>query len=219
MRFDLDAAQSDYRNALSNYRRCDALYKCEEVSRQEFENVKTKLEEASARKDSLRKELDLLLAGTRQEDIAAAEAALRMAKANLGVIDTQIAEVEIKTPADTVAEVIDVRPGDLIAPDSPIATLLEPDQLYVKVYVPETKLGMVSLGKAVEIRVDSFLKETFPETIEQIATQGEFTPRNIQTREDRVREVFAVKVRIENRGGILRAGMAADVMIRDRSGK
>lgn len=219
MRFDLDAAQSDYRNALSNYRRCDALYKCEEVSRQEFENVKTKLEEASARKDSLRKELDLLLAGTRQEDIAAAEAALRMARANLGVIDTQIAEVEVKAPADTVAEVIDVRPGDLIAPDSPIATLLEPDQLYVKVYVPETKLGMVSLGKAVEIRVDSFLKETFPETIEQIATQGEFTPRNIQTREDRVREVFAVKVRIENRGGILRAGMAADVMIRDRSGK
>lgn len=219
MRFDLDAAQSDYRNALSNYRRCDALYKCEEVSRQEFENVKTKLEEASARKDSLRKELDLLLAGTRQEDIAAAEAALRMARANLGVIDTQIAEVEVKAPADTVAEVIDVRPGDLIAPDSPIATLLEPDQLYVKVYVPETKLGMVSLGKAVEIRVDSFPKETFPETIEQIATQGEFTPRNIQTREDRVREVFAVKVRIENREGILRAGMAADVMIRDRSGK
>lgn len=78
---------------------------------------------------------------------------------------------------------------------------------------------MVSLGKAVEIRVDSFPKETFPETIEQIATQGEFTPRNIQTREGRVREVFAVKVRIENRGGILRAGMAADVMIRDRSGK
>jgi hypothetical protein len=75
------------------------------------------------------------------------------------------------------------------------------------------------LSKAVEIRVDSFPKETFPETIEQIATQGEFTPRNIQTREDRVHEVFAVKVRIENREGILRAGMAADVMIRDRSGK
>jgi multidrug resistance efflux pump len=125
----------------------------------------------------------------------------------------------VKAPADTVAEVIDIRPGDLIAPDSPIATLLEPDQLYVKVYVPETKLGMVSLGKSVEIGVDSFPNKTFQGTIEQIATQGEFTPRNIQTREDRVHEVFAMKVRIENREGILRAGMAADVVIRNQSGK
>jgi HlyD family secretion protein len=75
-------------------------------------------------------------------------------RADLEAIETQIAEIEVKAPADTVVEVIDVRPGDLIAPNNPIATLLELDQLYVKVYVPETKLGIVSLGKAVEIRVD-----------------------------------------------------------------
>lgn len=214
-RFDLHAAQSDYRNALLNYRQFESLYKRGIVSRQDYENAKAKLEQASARKDSFRKQLDLLIAGTRQEDIDAAEAALQVNRADLEAIETQIAEIEVKAPADTVVEVIDVRPGDLIAPNNPVATLLELDQLYVKVYVPETKLGMVSLGKAVEIRVDSFPNKTFPGIIEQIATQGEFTPRNIQTQEDRVHEVFAVKVRIKNREGILRAGMAADVIIKN----
>jgi multidrug resistance efflux pump len=218
-RFDLNAAQSDYKNALLNYNQFEALYRRGIVSRQEYENAKTRSEQASARKDSLHKELDLLLAGTRQEDITAAEAALRMKRANLSVIETQLSEIEVKAPANAVVEVIDVRPSDLIPSDSPIATLLEPDQLYVRVYVPETRLGLLALDKPVEIKVDSFPKETFSGTIEQIATQGEFTPRNIQTREDRVHQVFAVKVRIENREGLLRAGMAADVIIKNGSGK
>jgi multidrug resistance efflux pump len=239
-RADVAATEADSQNALLSYHRIVALFERQVVSRQEYDNTKTRLDQATARRDASRKRLELLLAGTRkeeieaaekraaeaqarlelferghrEEDIEAAEAALEQATAALQAVETQLAEIEVKAPAKAVVEVIDVRPGDLIPPNSPIATLLEPDQLYVRVYVPEPSLGRVQLGKPVEIKVDSFPTRSFPGTIEQIATQGEFTPRNVQTREERANQVFAVKVKITNREGSLRAGMAADVIIK-----
>jgi HlyD family secretion protein len=114
-------------------------------------------------------------------------------------------------------EVLDVRPGDLVAPNTPVATLLERDQIYVRIYIPETQLGHVQLGQKAEIRVDSFPKEVFEGVVEQINQQAEFLPRNVQTREERVHQVFGVKVRINETSGKIRAGMAADVKLKPAS--
>ena len=100
-----------------------------------------------------------------------------------------IRERQVLAPSAATVEVLDVRPGDLIAPNTPIATLLERDQIYVRIYIPETQIGRVQLGQKAEIRVDSFANQAFAGVIEQINQQAEFLPRNVQTVEERVHQV------------------------------
>ena len=119
----------------------------------------------------------------------------------------------MKSPADAFVEVFQLRPGDLINPNSPVATLVEINRLWVRVYVPEPELGHVQLGKEVSVNVDTFKGESFKGTIEHISSRGEFTPRNVQTRDERTHQVFALRVRVDNSAHRLRAGMAADVGI------
>ena len=119
----------------------------------------------------------------------------------------------MRAPADAFVEVLRVRPGDLINPNAPVATLVELNRLWVRVYMPEPELGYAQLGKEVTIKVDTYKNESFKGTIEQIASRGEFTPRNVQTRSEREHQVFALRVRVDNSSHKLRAGMAADVSI------
>jgi multidrug resistance efflux pump len=83
----------------------------------------------------------------------------------------------------------------------------------VKIFVPETELGKVRLGEAVEVTVDAYPGKRFPGTVDQIASQSEFTPRNVQSADERKHQVFAVKVRVDNHEGIFKSGMAADVIV------
>jgi hypothetical protein len=145
--------------------------------------------------------------GNRREDVEAAKAALAYDEA-------RYRERQVLAPNTAFVEVLDVRPGDLVAPNTPVATLLEPDQIYVRIYIPETELGLVKVGQNAEIHVDSFPKKAFDGIVEQINQQAEFLPRNVQTREERVHQVFGVKVRINDPSGQVRAGMAADVKLK-----
>jgi multidrug resistance efflux pump len=146
--------------------------------------------------------------GNRREDVEAA-------KASYALDQARFRERQVVAPSAAIVEVLDVRPGDLIAPNTPIATLLEKDQTYVRIYVPETEYGRLKLGQKAEVRVDSFPKTVFEGEIEQINQQAEFLPRNVQTREERVHQVFGVKIRI-NDPRVL-AGMAADVKLKPAS--
>jgi len=151
-----------------------------------------------------RSRLDLLLAGTRPERMA-------LLKAQLAELDTQLGEMKVLSPTNCVLEVLNVKVGDVAAPNQPVATLLLTNHIWVRVFVPEPWLGHIKLGDAVKVRVDSFPGKDFTGTVEQIARSAEFTPRNVQTVGERVKQVFGVKVRLENTGSQLRAGMAADV--------
>jgi RND family efflux transporter MFP subunit len=133
------------------------------------------------------------------------------ARAQLADIDAQLAEMQVKSPADAVLEVLSVKVGDVLPANREVATLLMPEHLWVRVYVPEPWLGLIKVGDQVRVRVDSFPNQDFPGTVEQINRQAEFTPRNVQTVEDRIRQVFGVKIRLPSREERLRAGMAADV--------
>ena len=133
------------------------------------------------------------------------------ARAQLADIDAQLGEMQVKAPSDSVLEVLSVKVGDVLPANREVATLLLPDHLWVRVYVPEPWLGLIKIGDQAEIHVDSFPKQTFTGVVEQVNRQAEFTPRNVQTVEDRIRQVFGVKVRLPNKDDRLRAGMAADV--------
>jgi membrane fusion protein YbhG len=151
--------------------------------------------------------------GSRVEDIAAARADVEQAEGALREAEARYRERQVVAPAAAVVEVLDVRPGDLVAPNSPIATLLETDQVYVRIYVPETQIGRVHLGQTASVRVDSFPKESFPAKVVQINQQAEFLPRNVQTREERVHQVLGVKLTISDAQGRIRPGMAADISL------
>jgi HlyD family secretion protein len=134
------------------------------------------------------------------------------ARAQLADIDAQLAEMEVKAPTDSILEVLTVKVGDVLPANREVATLLLPLHLWVRVYVPEPWLGLIKVGDEVRVRVDSFPNVDFPGTVEQVNRQAEFTPRNVQTVEDRIRQVFGVKIRLPSNDERLRAGMAADVI-------
>jgi HlyD family secretion protein len=147
---------------------------------------------------------ELLQAGARPERIAAAEA-------QLAEVETQINELEVRAPAPAVVETVHVKLGDVLAPNTPVGTLLYTNHLWLRVYVPATWLGHLHLGDKVRVQVDSFPDKKFEGAIEQIARSAEFTPRNVQTQEDRIKQVFGIKIRLPSDSGDLRAGMSGDV--------
>jgi RND family efflux transporter MFP subunit len=150
-------------------------------------------------------------AKTQEKTVEAAQMKVIQARAQLGDIEAQLKEMQVVAPAESILEVLNVKVGDVLPPNGEVATLLLPQHLWVRVYVPETWLGKIKLGEQVRVRVDSFPGKDFPGTVEQINRQAEFTPRNVQTFEDRIKQVFGVKIRLPNDDDHLRAGMAADV--------
>ncbi|HEY6169431.1 MAG TPA: HlyD family efflux transporter periplasmic adaptor subunit, partial [Verrucomicrobiae bacterium] len=145
-----------------------------------------------------------LLAGTRPERLA-------QARAQLAETDAQLREMTIAAPTNCVLEVLSVKPGDVLAPNREVATLLLTNHLWVRVFVPQPWLGRIQPGQAVDVRADAFNGREFKGAVEQIGRAAEFTPRNVQTAAERIQQVFAVKVRLKNPEGQLRAGMSVEV--------
>ena len=152
------------------------------------------------------------VARAQEKIVEAAKMRVVQARAQLADIDAQLAEMQVKAPTDSILEVLSVKVGDVLAPNREVATLILPQHLWVRVFVPEPWLGLIKVGDAVHLRVDSFPGKDFDGTVEQVNRQAEFTPRNVQTVEDRIRQVYGVKVRLPNTEDKLRAGMSADVV-------
>jgi HlyD family secretion protein len=152
-------------------------------------------------------------AKTQEKNLAAAKMRVAQARAQLADIEAQLKEMQVVAPADSVVEVLSVKPGDILMPpfNQEVATLLLTGHLWVRVYVPESWLGLIKLGEHVRVRVDSYPHTDFDGVVEQINRQAEFTPRNVQTVADRIKQVFGVKIRLPSNDDRLRAGMAADV--------
>ena len=154
-------------------------------------------------------------AKTQEKNLEASQMKVIQARAQLADIEAQLKEMQVLAPAESILEVLNVKGGDVLPPNGEVATLLLPQHLWVRVYVPEPWLGHIKIGDQVRVRVDSFPGKDFPGVVEQVNRQAEFTPRNVQTVEDRIRQVFGVKIRLPNDDDHLRAGMAADVYFAD----
>jgi len=150
-------------------------------------------------------------ARSQEKSVEAARMRVIQARAQLADIDAQLGEMQVTAPSDCVLEVLSVKVGDVLPANREVATLLLPQHLWVRVYVPEPWLGLIKIGDHVRVRVDSFRDKDFDGVVEQVNRQAEFTPRNVQTVEDRIRQVFGVKIRLPSGEDRLRAGMAADV--------
>lgn len=164
---------------------------------------------------------DRLKAGATAEEIAIleaqaaqAEATLALAEAALKTLDIQVTWMTLSAPVGGIILQRLIHTGELAAPGAPLFTLADLDEVTMTVYVPEADLDQVSLGQAVEVTVDAYEK-SFVGQVSHIASQAEFTPKNVQTQEERVHMVFAVNVRLENADHQLKPGMPADAAFQD----
>jgi membrane fusion protein YbhG len=201
---DWEALVAEEAKAKLDAKRADELFANKTISETEHDQAVTRARTLEKNVAASKSRYDLLLAGTRPERIT-------QARAQLAEIDAQVREMKISAPTNCVLEVLSVKVGDVLAPNQEVCTLLLTNHIWVRVYVPEPWLGHIQLGEPVAVRVDSEPGKDFPGVVEQIARAAEFTPRNVQTVAERIKQVFGIKVRLDNREGKLRAGMAADV--------
>ena len=190
--------------ANSERQRAAELFAEKTISATEHDRAVTSAQAAQQNVAAAKARYDLLLAGTRPERLA-------QIRAQLAELDAHLAEMKIAAPTNCVIEVLSVKAGDVLAPNQSIATLLLTNHIWVRVFVPEPWLGHIQLGDTVKVRVDAFPGKDFAGVVEQVAREAEFTPRNVQTVGERVKQVFGEKVKLDNADGQLRAGMAADV--------
>jgi HlyD family secretion protein len=169
--------------------------------------------QAAARAQEAQASAKLVVAGTRVEDLKAARATVDGYAAQLQQIQIKIDELAIKSPRPARVESLDLRPGDILAANATAATLLEDDQLYVRIYVPETLVGHLHVGQDVPIQVDSFPNRSFSGVVEHINSVGEYSPRNLQTADERADQVFGTRIGLREGKDDLRAGMAAFIRV------
>jgi HlyD family secretion protein len=158
-------------------------------------------------------QLDALRAGATEEEIAAAEAQVEQAQAAHDALIVLRDKLTIAAPVGGLVLERSIHEGELAGPGAILLTLGDLDKVTLTVYVPEDRLGQVQIGQQVEVRVDSFPERRFIGSVVAIAHEAEFTPRNVQTQEERVNMVFAVDVDILNPDHALKPGLPADAVI------
>jgi len=178
---------------------------------------KEEIAAARALHAEMRESVRLMESGYRKEDIAQATARVAAAEADVAAIETQIRELSVFSPCDCTVEAVDLRPGDLVAPNAPVISLLDESSLWLRAYVPESRLGSIRLGDPVDISWSPGRRNqgvAFSGHVAFISREAEFTPRNIQTPEERSKQVFRIKVSLDARDihGI-RPGMIVDVLL------
>ncbi len=157
---------------------------------------------------------DLLRAGPRPQEAEAARARVAEARAALELARARLAETRITSPLTGRVLHKNVEAGETVSPGVSILTLMDPRDVWVRVYVPETEVGRVKLGQDAAITVDAFPGRRFAGRVTEIASEAEFTPKHVQTRKERVNLVFRVKIAVDNPEGVLTPGLPADAEIR-----
>jgi membrane fusion protein YbhG len=141
------------------------------------------------------------------------------AEAQVAEQESHVTDFTIRSPIAGKVLTRTVERGERVAEGTPLFTLVNPDSLYVKIYVPEPSIGKVALGQEARVSVDAYPGRVFPARVSKVSQEAEFTPKNVETREERVKLVFAVEVALaENPGGVLKPGMPADAVVRWQPG-
>lgn len=210
---ELEDAQNEYDDLLESPAAEEILLARRDVvlAEERVQAAKTRLASLQTGEYSLK--VQAAEAALQQAQAAASQAAQSVvqAQANLALVDTQIAKLTVLAPIDGIVLTRSIEMGEVISSGAQAVTVGQLDPLTITVYVPESEIGLLTVGQSAEVMVDSFPGEVFTAEIIHIADEAEFTPRNVQTTESRKTTVFAVKLQITNPDGDLKPGMPADV--------
>ena len=177
------------------------------------DTVKAQYEGAQANANAAQASLDQAQAGNTQPTIQAQKAAVDITAQSVKAAELSLSKLTIKSPAGGQVLYQHVELGQVVNPGTTLVTILDPNNLWIKIYIPEAKLSKVKVGGTALIAVDSYPGKTFKGQIQYVSNQVEFTPKNVQTKEERTTTVYAVKLSITEGKDQLKAGMPADVTL------
>jgi len=190
------------------------LYEQGSITQKQKEEAETRLALAEAQHHQAQEALKKIKSLARPEEIEAAEARLRQVEAAADLLKKSIEDSKVVCPIEGMVTEKAVESGELVNPGTTLVTISSLDPVYLWVYVTAEELGRVKLGEPAEVTIDSFPGIVFKGRIVYLSPEAEFTPKNIQTREDRVKLVFAVKIELPNPEGQLKPGLPAEAVIR-----
>jgi HlyD family secretion protein len=212
-RAQAEALKALNRDAELNYQRQQKMAERKLTSPEDLDRARASAESAAAEARASDEALALLLAGSRKEDIAQAEAELAGRRASLALAEEQLKDATLIAPESGILRERILEPGDWATPQTPAFTLALTDPLWVRAYVPEPSLGLVVPGTRAEIRTDSYPDRVYRGWVGSISPTAEFTPKNVETQDLRTRLVYQVRVFVCDPGDELRLGMPATVTI------
>ncbi len=204
-------AQADLEGAQIASDRIRALYAEGAATKAQLDEANTRLRSARAQAQSAGAQADLVREGAGIRSIDSLRAAARQAEAAMGLAKLNLERATVRAPVAGVVLRRLVEPGSTVAPGAPVAQVADLDHLWVRIYVPVTDVPRLKLGGSVQVSVDGLKGRSFRGEITQISERAEFTPKNVQTKEERVKTVHAVKVRLREGFGELKPGIPADV--------
>jgi len=210
---NMKAAEAELVKAKKDYERAERLYKNEAISASQLDAARSAHDSWVEQVKASAEQLSLLKEGPRKEVIRAAEDRVRSARAALRVAEERLGDTTLFAPVSGVVLKKNVECGEVVQSGTPIFTIGEIDDPWIKVYIKEDKLALVKLGQRATITVDTYRDKVYEGTVSYIASEAEFTPKTVQTQEERVKLVFGVKVRVQNVNQELKPGMPADVNI------
>ena len=210
----LAAARERLADARLDLERTQELIRNQVVSQQTLDKARTAHDVAAAQAAQAEEQYRLVVAGPRRERIAAARAQAAQAEAALAAADASLANMVIRAPFAGVVTVRHREPGEIVGAGAAVLSLMDREDRWVRIYVSEARIGAVHTGQAATITTDTFRDKTYPGTVVYISGEAEFTPKNVQTEEERVKLVYAVKVRVGGDPDFeLKPGMPADVRL------
>jgi len=207
-------AEAELIEARKDFERAEALYKKDVISGRQMDTARKAYDVASSQYRNALETLSLVKEGPRKESIKAAEDRVQQAKAALRVSEERLKDTVLFAPVSGVVMRKNMELGETVAPGAPVYTIGDLENPWIRVYVKEDKLGLVKLGQKAGITTDSYPGKKYEGVLTYISSEAEFTPKNVQTQEERVKLVFGIKVSAKNGNGELKPGMPADVKIR-----
>ena len=237
-------AKAQLEFARLDWDRAQTLFKNEDISKQQYDQARTKYDSARALVRQAEEKLSLVKEGPRQEDIAGARADVARAKAavataeanrlelkrkqeqlvagrddidrsraQVGISEAQLSDTEVSSPINGVVLVKSAEPGEVLAAGTTVVSIGDLEHPWLRAYINETDLGRVKLGQKVKLSTDSFPGKVYWGKVTYIASEAEFTPKQIQTKEERVKLVYRIKIEVDNSSHELKNNMPVDAEI------
>ena len=209
----LDTAQKELEIAQKNQQRMTRLLEEGAVSEVMKEEADLRLKALSEKVEISEENYRMALRGKEEEEIDIVEAEIKNLAAQEKLLLVQLEETRVTAPVSGMIEIKHIEIGELASPLYPLFSLIDLEQTYVKAYVPEKYLGRIQMGSAVEVTCDSYPEKNFHGKVDFISEQAEFAPKNIQTKEERLKLVYQIKSYLNNSERVLKPGMPVDVRI------
>lgn len=195
--------------AAADSKRIETLFAQNSVTTKQRDDAATAAERTAAGLAATEQQLSRLVKGNRPEEILTAQASVALANARLAQADKAIADCLITAPMTGIITTKNAESGEVTAPGAALATLSRMDEVWLSLYLPETKLAGVKIGRKATVKIDGD-PSRYEGTVTFVSPEAEFTPRNIQTPDERVKLVYRIKVTLPNPKGIFKPGMPAD---------